>query len=256
MEIEEEFSIPITFYKMDQDKKFCEFIEYINSKYKNSTFSGDNLITFGRALTFLRDKKFVETLFSHPNKNSRFLSWRLHTAYWAAKKALLLDGDFVECGVEGAITSTQIINYLDFKQTNKHFYLYDTFGGIPESYLKKHQELIKINHYDTVVDNYKIICDRFRNYNNIHIIKGTLPESLNEACPEKIAFLHLDLSNFPSEYDILEILINKIVPGGMVLFQSFGIVFYECYKIASAPYITERGLSVLELPTGQGLLIL
>ena len=86
-------------------------------------------------------------------------------------------------------------------------------------------------------------------HKNICITKGDLPNSLNDICPEQIAFLHLDLGIFPSEHDVLKILLPKITKGGIILFQSFGWSHYECNKIAKTPMITERNLSILELPT-------
>lgn len=249
----EQFSLPVNFFGLNQDKKFNEIIRHLLSNYQ--AFAGDFLITFGRALTFTQDEKFMKCLKEHPEPLARSLAWRLHTACWAAKRALLMPGDFVECGVENAITATQIVNYLDFENVDKQLYLYDTFCGIPDSYMKK-AKLPGINHYDKNIDkNYNKICQRFAPYKNIHITKGQLPESLVVICPEKIAFLHLDLSNFPSEYDLLEALLPKMVPGGIVLFQSFGFAAYEVYKIQHAKYLTEKGLPILELPTGQGLLI-
>lgn len=248
-------NLPITFYSMGQDKKFGEILHYLFANY--STFAGDCLITFDRSLTFFEDEKFMQTLLNHPEPIAQCLAWRLHTACWAAKRALLLPGDFVECGTENAVTATQLVNYLDFQQVDKQFYLYDTFGGIPDNYVEKSNiARFDINHYDKNSEvNYNKICDRFAAYKNIHITKGEVPASFNVICPEKIAFLHLDLCNYPSEYDALELLLPRMVPGGIVLFQGFGFAAYEIYKIKDAKYLTERNLSILELPTGQGLLI-
>lgn len=249
----DQLALPVNFFGLNQDRKFNEIVRYLLSNYQ--TFAGDFLITFGRALTFTQDEKFMKCLKEHPEPIAPSLAWRLHTACWAAKRASLLPGDFVECGVENAITSTQIVNYLNFKNIDKQFYLYDTFGGIPDSYMRK-IEITDINHYDKNVDaNYNKICKRFAPYKNIHITKGQLPESLDVICPEKIAFLHMDLCNYPSEYDLLEILLPKIVPGGIVLFQNYGLATYGVYEIQHAKYLKERSLQILELPTGQGLLI-
>ena len=247
------FNLPINFYRMGEDPRAVECIQYLAKTYPS--FVGDYLITFYRELTFLKDEKFIRLLNEHPESFAKCLAWRLHTACWAAQHALLLEGDFMECGVENAITTTQIVNYLDFQNVDKQFYLYDTFGGIPEHYVEQ-AKLANINHYDKNADlNYAKVCKRFASYKNIHITKGELPATFNVVCPDKIAFLHLDLSNFPAEYDVLKILLPKMVTGSIVLFQGFGYSAYELYKIKDAEYLKERGLSILELPTGQGLLI-
>ena len=114
--MEDKIELPFTFYNKDNDPSFIAFVNYLIRTY--NAFAGDNLITFGRALTFLKDQAFTKTLLSHPEQQAQTLAWRLHTACWAAKQALNISGDFVECGVEMAITATQIINYLDFKTVN------------------------------------------------------------------------------------------------------------------------------------------
>ena len=60
------------------------------------------------------------------------IEWRAHMCCWAAWHAKQLRGDFVECGVNTGIMSLTACNFIDFNSLDKHFYLFDTFRGIPE----------------------------------------------------------------------------------------------------------------------------
>ena len=57
------------------------------------------------------------------------MEWRVHVALWAARNALRLPGDFVECGVNAGFMSSAIMQRLDWRNVEKRFHLIDTFSG-------------------------------------------------------------------------------------------------------------------------------
>ncbi len=247
-----EIELPITFYRRaDNDPKFIESLKYMLSR---GAFAGDFLITFGKHLSFLKDQKFVKCLKEHPEKEALTIAWRLHTSCWAAQNALDIGGDFIQCGVQDAVTSTMIIKYLDFKKADKNFYLYDTFSGIPTEYLS--DETRHLDHAEYKKSGtYEKILGRFSSYPNVKVIKGKLPGKLKEICPAKISFIHMNLSNFPSERDTLKYVIDRVADGGIILFEGFGFEHYKVWKIAEEDFVKRLNLTFLELPTGQGITI-
>lgn len=64
---------------------------------------------------------------TYPIKRERFRNeWNLHIASWAARHAVKLKGDFIECGVGFGIFPRFIMEYLNFNQyTDKTYYLMD-----------------------------------------------------------------------------------------------------------------------------------
>jgi len=50
-------------------------------------------------------------------------------------------------------------------------------------------------------------------------------------------------------------LFDRVVPGGAIVFDDYGWNGYRPQKDAEDAFLAARGYSVLELPTGQGLLI-
>ena len=70
---------------------------------------------------------------------------RVHIACWAARHALYLPGDFVECGVNTGILSLAICNYVEFNSTGKSFFLFDTYSGIPADQMLESERADRLN---------------------------------------------------------------------------------------------------------------
>jgi hypothetical protein len=54
----------------------------------------------------------------------------------------------------------------------------------------------------------------------------------------------------------LEVLFDRLSPGAVVIFDDYGWFLYHREKEVADAFFEERGHSVLELPTGQGLVII
>jgi hypothetical protein len=87
------------------------------------------------------------------------------------------------------------------------------------------------------------------------VLRGRIPEILSEASPASIAYLHLDLNSAAAELAALEHLYDRIVPGGYLVLDDYGWYPYRQQKDEEDPFFAARGTRVLELPTGQGLVI-
>jgi len=99
------------------------------------------------------------------------------------------------------------------------------------------------------------VTQRFADLKNVHVTQGSVPEILYQVAPEKIAFLHLDINSAAAEIGALEFLFDRIVPGGVIVLDDYGWLFYRAQKEAEDPFFAARGCRVLELPTGQGMVI-
>jgi O-methyltransferase len=67
--------------------------------------------------------------------------------------------------------------------------------------------------------------------------------------------MHIDMNNAAAELGALEQLFDRVSPGGMIVFDDYGWTGYRDQKQAADTFMRDRGLSVLELPTGQGLVV-
>jgi O-methyltransferase len=222
------------------------------AKLFGDVFAADNVILFGRNLAFLNDKKLSEACEKNAtNDQERSLVLRLNTLTWAASEALRLPGDFVECGVWRGYCSAVIADYLDFDRVPKQLYLYDTYDGIPAEYDTEGHDGPAFHEAGL----YASVVRRFERFPNVKVVRGIVPDSFTQALPEKIAFLHLDMNSSKSEIAALEVLFDRMSPGGLVVFDDYGWSGYAAQQVAEDAFMRQRGHRILELPTGQGLLI-
>jgi O-methyltransferase len=82
---------------------FDAAIELIRNHHR-SMFWGDRMLLLDRAAGFLDDPAFrraISSVSSSTGENQyaspNGISWRFHTLIWAARQALSVPGDFVEC---------------------------------------------------------------------------------------------------------------------------------------------------------------
>lgn len=223
--------------------------------YRPTAFVADGLATWLKILPFYDDPRFVEIADRHrellPSPNWH---WNLQTALWCARRAARLEGDFVELGVFRGHTTLFLAEYLDFASWPRTWRLYDTFEGIPEDQLDPGWAEPNANVYVGAFT-YEEVCARFAGFPNIRLIKGRVPEILVEDGPGPIAFLHVDLNNSTAEIAALDLLYERIVSGGVILFDDFCWMTARAQHDAEVRWFAERGLEILPLPTGQGLFV-
>lgn len=214
----------------------------------NGLYSTDQLITFGRNLTFLGDDSFIKAFSEHAKTEmEKGLIWRRAIHYWAAAHCLNLEGDFVECGVWEGTTVRILYDAINFADSGKYYWLYDAFD------FKKGD----LHHALPGLEDglYQRVVDRFAFAPNVKIIQGYIPESFEKGIPAQVSLLHIDMNNALAEIAALEMLWQKVVPGGICLLDDFGWAAYSEQTFAEIDFFKSRGYLVFELPTGQGLVI-
>ncbi|NQU55891.1 MAG: class I SAM-dependent methyltransferase [Rhodospirillales bacterium] len=183
--------------------------------------------------------------------NIRAIDWRLHIVFALADYCSNLDGDFVECGTYKGINAHGLIAYLDFGALDKDMYLLDTWTGLSEQALFDFEKDRAIRCYE---DCFQEVKETFADTPNVHLIQGVIPDTLEEVVWGPIAFLHLDMNCTFPEKSALEFFWDKIVTGGVVISDDYGHPGYEEQKQMYEDFATSKGLTVLSLPTGTGVL--
>lgn len=234
----------------------------------HSYFWGDRLLSLDKSAGFLEDSRFRKTYDairgSHAYdqyQSPHTISWRLHTLVWAASCGLHLEGDFIECGVFKGDMAWMITELVDIQSRHKQFYLYDTFNGFSDKYSSDQDFptapgfLDFANQYYQEPGLYPYVRDRFGNLPYVNVIRGVVPDILLEVAPEKIAFMHIDLNSPAAEIGALEILFPRMSSGAICIFDDYGWKQFHKQKDAEDAFMQELGYTILELPTGQGMVI-
>lgn len=222
------------------------------------TYNQDGLATQHNC-DFMKDKLFAEAYqlgastyqgSGSPIEKAK-IHWRIHVLCWAAAYSKHLEGDFVECGVNRGWFSRAIIHYVDFNQLNKKFYLLDTFRGFSEKYTLKEENNCGMLYEEC----YETVKETFRDFPNVKIIRGPVPETLPQVDATKISFLSLDMNCVMPEIAAVEFFWDKLVKGGVVVLDDYGWKSHFLQKAAFDKFAQKKGVEILSLPTGQGLIL-
>jgi O-methyltransferase len=244
--------------------RFRLFMKMETKVIANPTFADDGLIS-QHISDFMKDAKFLDAyregtacggLENHPGG----IQFRVYVCCWAASYAKKLKGDFVECGVGKGVISKAVCTYIDFNSTSKNFWLFDTFQGIPIDDAATNLErsnMIKLNslHFDS--DYSQEIRDKFRVFGKVIVVKGRVQDTLPQASElDQIAYLSIDMNNATAEIYTIQQLYGKLVPGGVIVLDDYAYgEEFRAQKDAWDTYAADNGISILSLPTGQGLII-
>ena len=247
---------------------FNAVLDHILRPLHHSIFWGDRMLTIDKAAGFFEEEAFsrgYQTIRGSHIYNSydppHTIAWRLHTLVWAARSAIAHKGDLVECGVFKGDMSWVVATILGDKIADRTFYLYDSFEGFSPTlssaadfpddpaFLKMADKVYR----DPAI--YETVVKKFADMPHVKIIRGFVPDTFKIAIPERIAFLHIDLNSPAAETAALEHLFDRVVSGGYIVFDDYGWKQFKKQRDAENRFMAERGHFIMELPTGQGLVI-
>jgi hypothetical protein len=219
-----------------------------------ATYDKDGLVVFHDS-DFLHDPVFAEAYRRGKATGSWGdwdIEWRAYIACWAAAKGSSLPGDFVECGVNRGGLSLTVMHYIHFAEmTDRKFYLLDTYCGFPPELRDKAAHWNRDNYSECYDD----VVRTFAPFPGAVIVRGKVPDTLEQVQTEQICYLSIDMNCAEPEIAAARYFWPKMSTGAVMLLDDYG--FGEAYypqKLAFNQFAKEHGTSVLLLPTGQGLI--
>jgi hypothetical protein len=233
----------------------------IYTRNNQPVLNADNMLLAMRSTNFMSDPKFNDAIQQHcRNADGEVINdnivkfWRLHVFTWCCSQALRLPGDFVECGVHMGLYSRTMMQTLDFANAAREMYLYDTFEGLSagQSTPREREQVEGV--YD-IPQWEEEVRQHFAPWPNARVIRGRVPEVLGGTAPERVAFLHLDMNSARAERAAFDFFQPRLSPGALILMDDFGRAENIEIGLAHDQAFTGFGRRILELPTGQGLVI-
>ncbi|EFI34212.1 hypothetical protein Dthio_PD1563 [Desulfonatronospira thiodismutans ASO3-1] len=228
--------------------------------YNRATYLEDLLGTKANA-TFLEDSRFKEAYQAAASVSTwgRDIRWRVYNLIKFAGVALRLEGEFVECGVDRGGMSLALLTYYPEDLPYRRFWLFDTFQGLVYEQMNEMERekspFLKERNKDRYPPIYEEVCRTFSGYENINIIPGMVPETLEQFSGQKVAFLHIDMNVAYPEVKALEFFWPYLVPGGVVVLDDYGFPLHTEQKHAMDACVSRLGTDIILQPTGQGLII-
>ncbi len=240
----------------------------VTGRYKilrDVTYNDDGLISH-HIVDFLKDRRFIQS-YNAAKKTGGLeghigdIHFRAYIVSFCFKHGLSLGkGDFVECGSGKGFMATVMANSSDkFKNMDRSLYLIDTFEGIPifQARSKDEEEMMRqlnITHFNT--DYHSGVVNQFKDFTNVHVIKGIIPGILSSLKINNVAFLHIDLNNSTAEMDAINYFFDKVILGGLILLDDYAYSeLFRAQKEAWDKFAKSKKIEILSLPTGQGLII-
>ena len=217
-----------------------------NSPADADAFLADEMLVWFRHLGFLKDQRFQTALGPYrEDKILRARLWRLHTLCWAAQSCAKLPGDFSDFGTYDGRSMDVVMRFMPGMGQGRRWWLYDLFENPPD-------EARKALHGPELE---QAVSRQFKDRPWVHVIGGKLPNTFLAHGPKSIAFMHLDLNHADAEIACLEAVFDRLVSGGMIVLDDFGFQRYGESHRAHRAFFDKHNHPVLELPTGQGLVV-
>lgn len=161
-------------------------------------------------------------------------------------------GIVAEFGCWRGHTAIQMIQTMRSLGDHSKLYLFDSFQGFPKS---EAPEDASWREGDLAAD-FAEVTQRFEKFKNVEIVKGFFSDALL-AFPNLVCkFAHVDCDLYVSTKDVNRWLLNRMAPGGAIVYDDYG--FSNCVgaKKAVDEDLGERlDFFKLYLPTGQYLAI-
>ena len=205
-------------------------------------------------------KAYNRGLKASGGKNSHN-QWRVYLALWAARVCSKIEGDFIECGVNYGVTSSAVMEHLEWDKLRKQFWLVDSFSGIDERQttdeerksgaLETNEVSKRGGYYNCDVER---VRQNFSQWKSARVVQGWIPECLNQVTASKVAFLHIDLNSAVPEIQAFKHFLPKLSPGAFILLDDYAYVGFDVTVAEWNKVGRELGFEVLALPTGQGLI--
>lgn len=228
--------VTTSFFGVKDPQKFMNGLQQVifSLNGKKTIYAGDNFVSLHRNMGFLENPALLTAHATHfPGPQAAGLLWRLHVLTWAVEQARRVPGDLVECSAHEGRLVRVICDVLG-EAPERRFHLFEhTTASRPSPALK----------------------DRLAGLDTVVLHEGKLADLLTTPLPETIAFLHLALTDGEAAMVALTSLFDRLVPGGVLVLDTYGWQSYAEQQIREELWLGERGYYVLELPTGQGIVV-
>jgi O-methyltransferase len=181
-----------------------------------------------------KDKLFLQTY--RAIKSNTFVDkYRCYELWTLVEQAKKLDGALIEVGVWRGGTGALIAKKASLCGINDRVYLCDTFRGVVKA-SERDSTYKGSEHADTSRQTVEKLVAALE-LDNVKILEGIFPDQTAQLIEEKrFRLCHIDVDVYDSAKDIVDWVWDKMVIGGIVIYDDYG--FEGCDGIAK--YVEEQ----------------
>ena len=220
-----------------------QFCLSLNANAEGHATVHDDMAAWFRNLFFTTDPRFEAAAGDLP-PYLRARMWRLYTLCWACEQAYRADpyAAIVDIGTYNGHALDVVLRYQRWTHGLPRVFAFDLFDGVP-------QEARKAEHGSELHRQTAFRLSRW----DAMVIAGDIRQTSGNL-PSRIAFCQIDLNDAEAEGHVFPLVYERLVKGGVVVFDDYGFRRYRESALTHQKFL-EGKEQVLELPTGQGLLI-
>lgn len=166
-------------------------------------------------------------------------------ASWASR----LPGHFAECGVYKGGSAVYLCEVAD--NAAKHVHLFDSFQGLPEPsrvdgvFWTKGNLAAPLDEVNAALSAYTCFS----------CYPGWIPSTFSPVSGQRFCLVHIDVDLYQATRDSLLFFGPRLVPGGVIILDDHGFTTCPGATKAADEYCDAIGTRVINLPTGQGLIL-
>lgn len=203
-----------------------------------------------RGRYFLKDAAFRDYFERFIGSKGNWLNFERR---WTVGQMLRLlpnvPGNLAECGVFEGATSYQLCEFA--RDYNRKVHLFDSFEGLsePKDNDGAHWEKGALSTSEATVR------ANLKEFDCFETFAGWIPERFSEVSDHQYAFVHIDVDLEQPTYDSIAFFYPRMPPGAVMVLDDHGYDSCPGARKAALEYMADKREPVLDLPTGQGLIL-
>ena len=173
--------------------------------------------------------------------------YKLYTLWQMIPHVKALKGIIAEVGVFRGGSAKVIAESLKRCGDGSMFLLFDTFGGMPPTDKRYDAH----NEGDFKNTSLAEVNERLKEYLHIAPFPGFFPDTAKELESSQFKFVHIDVDIYKSVWDCCEWFYERMVPGGIMLFDDYGTHSCAGAKKAVDEFFADKPEAVIYSPSTQ-----
>lgn len=160
-----------------------------------------------------------------------------------------LNGDVAEVGVYKGGTARLLAEV--YSDLPKSIYLFDTFGGMPETLPDKDWHKAGDFSDTTLLE----VQDLMKGFPKAEIRKGFFPDTAKGLEDSIFSFVHIDADIYKSVWDSCDFFYKRLVSGGVMIFDDYGFTTCPGAKEAVDAFFKDKPEIPIYLKTFQAFVV-
>lgn len=166
-----------------------------------------------------------------------------------------IEGDVAEAGTRHGKSA---LFMLEACEEDRQFYLFDSFEGISDPVPGK--DSIKTAFRDSQTErlfssDYEAAKKRFEPFDNVHIMKGWIPDRFPEVADRTFCLIHIDVDMYQPTLDSLEFFYPRLSKGGFIICDDYGSSKWPGARSALDEFFADKPEKPAELPQSQAFIV-